>query len=460
MLEKTVSNSGFRRYDVEDLRKRSTDIWLRPLCGHYGCNLSRIRRLKEAVHSPNGLLEVELISTRWLDRTRQAKSRSIGRFNPPRIAVVGGGIAGLVTALSLHHHCRDQGIKVDVYEQAPQYKEIGAGVGIGPNAARILGKIGLFDKAYEIAGKRKHVWISFRPYDNGDDIVTIPAYEEGKVKQTPVHRAEFLELLVSEIQTRGAATLHSNKQCQKLEDRGETMTVTFADGTTATADLVIGADGIHSNNDDARFGGMVVYRGLCPISKLEDWWPLESYSAAWLTPGKHFLVFPISQNKILNIVGFVTTKKEDLGDARESWTLTSDKESVRKEFAEFNSTVQRIIEYMNTNPLKWLLYDRQSFKRWVFAGGKAREQARPSRTPTSSDEPFRTFASRSSQGHSLEDWLQPVPAGDVYEMVAKELQGLSYEECLPIVKKLVENRMTWIWSEDVSSAYERARHQL
>lgn len=115
---------------------------------------------------------------------------------------------------------------------------------------------------------------------------------------------------------------------------------------------------------------MVVYRGLCPISKLEDWWPLESYSAAWLAPGKHFLVFPISQNKILNIVGFVTTKKEDLGDAKESWTLTSDKESVRKEFAEFNSTVQRIIEYMNTSPLKWVLYDRQSFKRWVFAGGK------------------------------------------------------------------------------------------
>lgn len=184
---------------------------------------------------------------------------------PFRIAIVGGGIAGLVTALSLHHHCHDQGIKVDVYEQAPQYKEIGAGVGIGPNAARILDKIGLLDKAYEIAGKRKHVWISFRRYDSGDDIVTIPAYEEGKVKQTPVHRAELLELLVSEIQTRGAATLHTNKQCQKLEvaschhlyiprrdsdvfqDCGETMTVTFADGTTVTADLVIGADGIHSN---------------------------------------------------------------------------------------------------------------------------------------------------------------------------------------------------------------------
>jgi len=73
------------------------------------------------------------------------------------------------------------------------------------NAARILDKIGLFDRAHEITG---NVWLSFRRNDTGDEIVTIREYEEGIVMQAPVHQAEFLELLVREIQACGASTLH------------------------------------------------------------------------------------------------------------------------------------------------------------------------------------------------------------------------------------------------------------
>ncbi|KAL2222169.1 hypothetical protein M432DRAFT_630157 [Thermoascus aurantiacus ATCC 26904] len=197
-----------------------------------------------------------------------------------RIAIVGGGIAGLVTAPSLRHHCHDQDIK------------IGARVGMSLNAARILDKIGLFDRAHEITG---NVWLSFRRYDTGDEIVTIREYEEGIVMQAPVHQAEFLELLY---------------------------------GTTAVADLgimhfVATSDRHYHQNYDARYRGTAVYRGLCPISKLEEW-------------------------------------DLDLGEAKESWTLASDKASVRMEFDKFDITVHHIIiQHMNTNPL-----------RWVFAGGK------------------------------------------------------------------------------------------
>jgi salicylate hydroxylase len=55
---------------------------------------------------------------------------------------------------------------------------------------------------------------------------------------------------------------------------------------------------------------------------------------------------------------------------KESWTLAGDKDSVKEEFKEFDSTVQRIIEYMDTNPQKWLLFDRMPFKEWIFSGGK------------------------------------------------------------------------------------------
>lgn len=182
---------------------------------------------------------------------------------PFKIAIIGGGIGGLFAALAIHHHCTSD-VQIDVYEQAPQYKEIGAGVGIGVNAAKLLAKIDLLDEALAIAGSRERVWLSFRRYDNGDEIITIPIKETGKLRQLPVQRAEFLELLYQAIKKRGAAGLHTNKACRKLEvisdprtrmggsdrmqDHGDSrVTISFADGTTATADLVIGADGIHSN---------------------------------------------------------------------------------------------------------------------------------------------------------------------------------------------------------------------
>ena len=135
------------------------------------------------------------------------------------IAIIGGGIGGLFTALSLHHHCKNDNIAIDVYEQASQYSEIGAGVGIGVNAAKLLHRIGLGDAMNNIAGDRKGVWISFRRFDNGGDIVTVPSpsNDQQKIRQLPVHRAEFLEVLLRAVRERGAATLHTKKICRNIE---------------------------------------------------------------------------------------------------------------------------------------------------------------------------------------------------------------------------------------------------
>lgn len=149
-------------------------------------------------------------------KTSLAVTMSLQNKRPFKIAIVGGGIGGLCAALFVHHHCPSD-VEIDVYEQAPEYKEIGAGVGIGVNAAKLLAKIDLLDDALAIAGSRNHVWLSFRRYDSGEEIVTIPIKETGKLKQLPVQRAEFLELLYQTILKRGAARLHTNKACRKLE---------------------------------------------------------------------------------------------------------------------------------------------------------------------------------------------------------------------------------------------------
>lgn len=131
-----------------------------------------------------------------------------------RVAIIGGGIGGLCAALSIHHHC-GSAVHIDVYEQAGQYKEIGAGVGIGVNAAKLLYKIGIGEAVQKIAGIRDGIWISFRKFDDGSDVVTVPS-PDMEIKQLPVHRAEFLDLLLGTIKEKHVAKLHTNKRCRKL----------------------------------------------------------------------------------------------------------------------------------------------------------------------------------------------------------------------------------------------------
>lgn len=147
-----------------------------------------------------------------------AKAKETGTMRGPpqpnsfRVAIIGGGIGGLITAISLAHHCPE--INIDVYEQAPAYAEIGAGVGIAVNAAKVLHRLGVGKAANAISGERNHIHRTHRRWDNGKEIVTVRAdFDEGDIRQLSVHRAEFLDILLDAIKERGIATLHTNKKC-------------------------------------------------------------------------------------------------------------------------------------------------------------------------------------------------------------------------------------------------------
>ena len=137
---------------------------------------------------------------------------------PFRVAIVGGGIGGLFAALSIHHFCSKlpRPVQIEVYEQARAYREVGAGIGLGINATRLAHNIGIGEKLNKISGRRKNVWITFRRFDTGDDIITVPLDDQKTVRQAPVHRAEYLDLLYKECVQRGAARLHTNHKCLKV----------------------------------------------------------------------------------------------------------------------------------------------------------------------------------------------------------------------------------------------------
>ncbi|OAP65091.1 hypothetical protein AYL99_01063 [Fonsecaea erecta] len=412
---------------------------------------------------------------------------------PLRVAIVGGGIGGLCTALSLHYHCGSN-VDIDVYEQAPQYKEIGAGVGIGVNAAKLLHKIGIGETISTIAGKRTGIWITFRKFDDGSDVVTVPSVDTEEIKQLPVHRAEFLDLLVDIVRQKDAARLHTNKRCKKLTEQGDEVLIEFEDGTTATANMVVGCDGIHSavraqfTSDNPDYSGRIAYRALVPISEIEDWWGFETYSVTWLGKNRHFLCFPISRNKTLNIVAFVAEKEENLGDLRESWTAVGKKEEVFEAFQGFEEKVQRLIRLMPEQPSKWLINDRKPLDQWVYLGGKAilLGDAAHAMTPHQGAGAGQAiedgyilgralqdyFRSPSSGKGSLESWTRVYQdvrlpraqkvqrtsrdAVEVYQAQADIMKDLPFDQCVPEIHKRVIDRMRWVWTDDIDAEYDQA----
>jgi salicylate hydroxylase len=139
-----------------------------------------------------------------------------------RIAIVGGGIGGLSVALSIGTYCPGLTAQnVTVYEQAPAYAEIGAGISIGISAGRVLQKLGVYDAVDAISGYRTHVHRSNRRWDTDELIVDAPAFNTGgsreEVRQLWLHRAELLDVLHGEVNRRGCAKLETNKRLVRLE---------------------------------------------------------------------------------------------------------------------------------------------------------------------------------------------------------------------------------------------------
>lgn len=137
-----------------------------------------------------------------------------GNTAPFRIAIVGGAIGGLSAALFLHHFCGTQSIAIDVYEQASEYREIGAGVGLGLNAAKLMHIIpGVGESMNAIAGRSDDSWFTFVRYDNGKKITHVDGPGKGEtVRPCSMARSEYLDILLGVIRERNVAKLHTKKK--------------------------------------------------------------------------------------------------------------------------------------------------------------------------------------------------------------------------------------------------------
>src|ERR1700722_10702778 len=275
----------------------------------------------------------------------------------PHVVIVGGGIGGLFAANALIA----RGLHVAVYEQAAAIGEIGAGVFLTPNSVRHLERIGL-GPAVSRWGARVGPDSRYFRHD-GVPIAPVQVTDSSGWNATfGMHRADLVAMLADSLPSE---TVHTGHRCSGFEQDGNKACVSFANGVSAEADIVIAADGIHSTlrpyivqSSEPVFSGSVAYRGLVPHERVPHW-PTDRWQM-WLGQGKHFLAFPVRAGKLVNYVGFTPTDEQ----MKESWSAAGEPNILRETFAGWDQRISQLLEQVQVT-FRWALYDREPLPIWT-----------------------------------------------------------------------------------------------
>ncbi len=283
-----------------------------------------------------------------------------------RIAVVGGGLGGAVAAALL----QQAGFHVNTYEQADSFGRIGAGIHVGPNVMKVFRRLGL-DEQMSALGSHPAFWFS-RDGVSGEYVARIPlgdyAVREYGAPYLTVHRADMHALELTALQP---DTLHFGKRLSGVTERDDDVMLSFEDGTTAQADIVIGADGINSRLREALLGaekpvysGWVGHRALIRGDRLRDHAGTTGLDfedcVKWWAADRHLMVY------------YTTSARDEYyyvsGAPHPEWDfqgafVPSSPDEMREAFGHFHPTVRALID-MSDEVTKWPLLTRTPLPVW------------------------------------------------------------------------------------------------
>jgi salicylate hydroxylase len=270
------------------------------------------------------------------------------------IAIVGGGIGGFSAALALGA----RGMNVAVFEGAESPREAGAGLSIPPNALVLLKRTSLCDDVEKITTRSQGLTLrtSRGEHVSRPGAPTLQSYQ--------IHRVELLEMLLDMVK----GPVWFGHRCMAVEDRQSGARLTFANGAVYDADVVVGADGIHSVvqrqiglTAQPTSEGIVAYRGLVQSQKLS--WGAELRGLnMWMGDGRSFICFPVSQGRLINIVAFVPS----MCDMEETWSAPGDVRALAAEYEGWDAPVRDLIAALD-HTFRWGIYDRPPLPYWSRA---------------------------------------------------------------------------------------------
>ncbi|WP_317054483.1 FAD-dependent monooxygenase [Roseovarius rhodophyticola] len=267
------------------------------------------------------------------------------------VVVIGAGIGGMAAALVL----RRQGASVRVLEQAPEITEVGAGIQVSPNGFVVLKALELGDRLRATSPQGTH--IRLRDY-SGKLVMTLDLGLSGHSDYYFVHRADLLNLLLGAAVQSGVEVSTGAHVTDVAP--GTTPTVTNRDGHTHSADLVIGADGLHSVARAALNGTVapfftqqVAWRAVVPETEAAHMVDL------YMGPRRHIVTYPLRQGRLRNIVAV----EERTQWVAESWSQQDDPDAMRAVFADFGPDVQALLRRVDQVNL-WGLFRHPVAPSW------------------------------------------------------------------------------------------------
>jgi salicylate hydroxylase len=277
-----------------------------------------------------------------------------------KILIVGAGIGGLTAALAALR----RGFDVEVYEQAPELKEVGAGLQLSANGTRVFYELGVGEAlkvhSCEAAGKEIRLW------NTGE---TWKLFDLGKVSLErygypyfTVYRPDLLEVLLAAI---GRDRIHLGAKCVGFTQTANGVQVHFENHSSTTCDVLIGADGVHSQvrqtlfgQDRPQFTGIVVWRGIVSMEKLPKHM-VRMVGSNWVGPGAHVVHYPLRAGRVMNFVGALERSDWQV----ESWSARGTTEELAADFVGWHEDVQALIRNIPA-PYKWALMTRPPMERW------------------------------------------------------------------------------------------------
>ena len=283
--------------------------------------------------------------------------------NSGTIIIAGAGLGGLTLALCL----RRAGFAVTVLEQADALGEVGAGVQISANGARVLYHLGLANalKAVAFTPERGEL----RHWQSGETLSSRPLGKESEEKfgfpYFHLHRADFHQVLADALAAAAPGAIHLGTKVTGFEQADAGVTVTTEDGRTFQGVVLVGCDGIHSTirgqlfgPDAPRFTGCVAWRATLPVTALPPG-HVRPVASNWIGLGGHFVHYYLRRGELVNCVGII---EQDEWQA-ESWSNEGAKAEFLKDFANWHEDLKILIRNAETC-FRWGLFDRDPMPRW------------------------------------------------------------------------------------------------
>ncbi|WP_431280895.1 FAD-dependent monooxygenase [Humitalea sp. 24SJ18S-53] len=280
------------------------------------------------------------------------------------IGIIGAGLGGLAAATLL----RRGGYRVTVFEQAPAFARVGAGIQMGANAMKALRAIGL-DAEVRRIGFRPDSLLN-RDHDTGAITNELPGGDVLEARYGAphmcLHRADLHAALAAAVP---AEDLHLGRKLAGIDQDAAGVTLRFTDGAREKVDAVIAADGVHSvvrermlGKEAPRFTGRVAYRTVFPAALLGPQ-RLNNSRTKWWGQDRHLVMYYITAAR--DEVYFVTSQPEDPSwMTPESWSARGDVGALRESFSNFHPEVRHVLAAC-PQVWKWALLARDPLPRWV-----------------------------------------------------------------------------------------------